>query len=217
MNAKALISALDHRSKTVCSKLTESLDSDKYMSLYDDLKARISELESATGTDGERLTTSKQVEVQATLRVARGWQVKLLERVNFFVRSRQVTPAVKKCSVKLPEIKLITFKGEFDEWNTFWSSFRNNVYSRDDLEQSAKLSYLLQRVDGERKEMIKGLPNTDNNYAVAGKLLTDRYGNETKQTHVLLQKFHILPSPKDNAKDLRSFLTEYRTVREQMW
>ena len=64
--------------------------------------------------------------------------------------------------------------------------------------------------------MIKGLPNTDHNYAVAVKLLTDRYGDETKQTHVLPQKFHNLPSPKHNAKDLRSFLTEYRKVREQM-
>ena len=64
--------------------------------------------------------------------------------------------------------------------------------------------------------MIKGLPNTNQNYAVAVNLLPERYGDEVKQTHVLLQKFHNLPSPKHNAKDLRSFLTVYRKVREQM-
>ena len=72
-------------------------------------------------------TTLESGEVQAALIVARDWQLKLLERINFIVLTRQVTSVVKKRSVKLPEIKLVTFKGEFDEWNTFWSSFRNNV------------------------------------------------------------------------------------------
>ena len=51
---------------------------------------------------------------------------------------------------------------------------------------------------------------------IAVNLLTDRYGDKIKQTDVLLQKFHNLPSSKHNAKDLHSFLTEYRKVREQM-
>ena len=74
----------------------------------------------------------------------------------------------------------------------------------------------MQNVDGEPREMIKGLPNTDANYDVAVTLLTDRYADPTKQTHDLLQKFYNLPSPKHNAKDLCSFLTEYQKVREQM-
>ena len=64
--------------------------------------------------------------------------------------------------------------------------------------------------------MIKGLPHTDSNYVIAVNLLTDRYEDKIKQTNVPLQKFHNLPSPKHYAKDLRSFLTEYRKVREQM-
>ena len=96
---------------------------------------------------------SEQGDVQASLNVAKGWQVKILERVNFVMSSRHVTPTVKKCSVKLPEVKLITFKGEFNEWNTFWSSFWNNVDTRDDLIQSAKLSYLLQSIEGKPNTM----------------------------------------------------------------
>ena len=107
-----------------------------------------------------------------------GCEVKLLERVNFIVSSRQSAPVIKKRSVKLLETKLITFKGDFDEWTTFWSSFRNNVDSRDDLEPSVKLSYLLQSVEGDPKEMVKGLPNTDFNYAVAVKLLTYKMIND---------------------------------------
>ena len=65
--------------------------------------------------------------------------------------------------------------------------------------------------------MIKGLPHTYSNYVITVNLLTDRYGDKIKQADLVLQKFHNLPSPKHNAKDLRSFLTEYRKVREQMW
>ena len=136
VNAKNLFSTLEHRSKLVCSKLTELLDCEN-IQVYDDLKKRISELESATGTGGEGLMSSEQGEVQAALNVAKEWQVKLLERVTFFMSSRQVTPTVKKHLAKLPGIKLMTFKGEFAKWNTFWSSFGNNVDSQDDLEQSA--------------------------------------------------------------------------------
>ena len=64
--------------------------------------------------------------------------------MHFTTLARQVTPVVKKRATKLPEIKLVTFKGEYDEWETFWSSFHNNVNFRDDLEPSAKLIYLLQ-------------------------------------------------------------------------
>ena len=44
--------------------------------------------------------------------------------------------------------------------------------------------------------MIKGLSNTNANYAIALKILTDRYADVTKQTYVLLHKFYNLPSPK---------------------
>ena len=62
---------------------------------------------------------------------------------------------------------LLTFSSNFDEWEAFWSSFYNNVDSRDDLEQPAKLTYLLQSLEGEPREMIKGLSHTDDNYLIA--------------------------------------------------
>ena len=156
---------------TVCNKLMESLDYDNYESLLNNLKVRITELEAAAKAKEGNLPMSESGKVQAALIVARGWHVKLLERINFIMSARQVTPVVKKRLVKLLEIKLVTFKGEFDEWNTFWSSFCNNVDSREDLEPSSKLSYLLQCEEGEPKEMIEGLPNTGHNYVMAVKLL----------------------------------------------
>ena len=34
------------------------------------------------------------------------------------------------------------FKGNFEEWETFWSSFRTNVDVRDDLEENYQIHLL---------------------------------------------------------------------------
>ena len=108
------------------------------------------------------------------------------------------------------------FKGDFEEWENFWSSFRANVDARDDLEKTTKFIYLAQSLEGEPKEMISGLARTDDNYSVALYILKKRYANEPKQTNVLMQRFHAMSTPKHNSKDLRVFLTEYRKIKHQL-
>ena len=163
------------------------------------------------------MTQADQEEVLVNIDIARKWQMKLLERVISLTVNQQASATTpKKRHAKLPEIKLLTFSGNYDEWKTLWSSFYNDVDSRDDLEKSAKLTYLLQSLKGEPREMIKGLSHTDDNYIIAVTALQDWYADPVKQTEVLLQKFFNLPSPRHNAKELRSFLAECRKVREQM-
>ena len=54
------------------------------------------------------------------------------------------------------------------------------------------------------------------NYNVALYILRDHYENASKQTNVLMQKFHTMPTPKHNPKDLHVFLTEYRKIKHQL-
>ena len=89
--------------------------------------------------------------------VAQGRLLKLVERMHSLDIVTQNVP--KKCSIKLPELKLITFKGDLEEWPTFWSSFRNSVDIRDDLEDAAKLAYLIPSLADEPKEIVKALSN----------------------------------------------------------
>ena len=91
-----------------------------------------------------------------------------------------------------------------------------NVDVRDDLEKTTEFIYLVQSLKGEPKEMINGLAITDDNCPVALYILRDRYANESKQTNVLMQKFHTMSTPKHNPKDLRVFLTEYRKIKHQL-
>ena len=149
------------------------------------------------------MTQVEQGEVYASLSNARSWQVKLLERIKFIKSiTTNLSTVTKKKFGRLPEVKLATFKGNFDEWETFWSSFRTNVDVRDDLERSTNFIYLVQSLEGEPKEMISGLTITDDNYPIAVHILRNRYDDAYRQTHVLLQKFHTLPTPKHNPKDI---------------
>ena len=87
---------------------------------------------------------------------------------------------------------------------------------RDDLERSTKLIYLVQSLEGEPKEMVSGLAITDKSYPIVVRVHRDRYDDASRQTHILLQKFHTLPTPKHNPKDLQNFLTECHKVRTQL-
>ena len=82
--------------------------------------------------------------------------------------------------------------------------------------QPSSFTLLNLSLECEPKKMISGLAITDDNYSIAVHILKDHYDNATKQTNVLLQKFHSLPTSKHNPKDLRNFLTEYRKVKTQL-
>ena len=128
-------------------------------------KQSVNNVEEITAELAEELSQVDEGEVYASLSNARSWQVSLLERVNF-IRSfaTNVNVVTKTKPGRLPEVKLTVFKGNFEEWEAFWSSFRTNVDVRDDLEKTAKCIYLVQSLEGEPKEMINGLAITDDNY-----------------------------------------------------
>ena len=216
---KSLLVTLGTLAIKVRDQLAESYDQETYTNLLEEFKQSINTLEQSHAGLSEDLTQVEQGEVYASLSNARSWQVKLLERINFIksISTNLSRPTVtKKKFGRLPEVKLATFKGNFDEWETFWSSFRTNVDVRDDLERSTKFIYLVQSLEGEPKEMVSSLAITDDNYSIAIRILKDRYDDASRQTHVLLQKYHTLPTPKHNPKDLRNFLTEYRKVKTQL-
>ena len=214
---KAVIVSLDALMNKVRDQLAESYDQDTYTNLLDELKQTINVIEQASAELTDELTQVESGEIYASFSNAWSWQVKLLERVNFIKSfTTNSSPVTKKKYGRLPEVKLATFKGNFDEWETFWSSFRTNVDIRDDLKRSTKFIYLVQSLEGEPKEIISGLAITDDNYILAVHVLKDRYDNASRQTTILLQKFHTLPTPKHNPKDLRNFLTEYRKIKTQL-
>ena len=167
----------------VRDQLAESYDQDTYTNLLDELKQSMNNVEQIAAEFAE-MSQVDEGEVYASLSNARSWQVKLMERVNFiksFSTNVNVGLVCTKKPGRLPEVKLTVLKGNFGEWETFWSSFRMNVDVRDDIEKTTKFIYLVQSLEGEPKEMINGLAITDDNYNVAVHILRDRYENASKR------------------------------------
>ena len=220
---KSTLVSLGSLALKVRDRLSESHDQGTYANLLDEIKQSVNNVEEITAELAEEMSEVDEGEVYASLSNARSWQIKLMDRVNFIESfsananaNVNVDVVPKKKPGRLPEVKLTVFKGNFEEWETFWSSFRTNVDVRDDLEKTTKFIYLVQSLEGEPKGMISGLAITDDNYTVALYILRDRYANKSKQTNVLMQKFHAMSTPKHNRKDLRVFLTENRKIKHQL-
>ena len=213
---KSLLVSLGKLTLQIRDHLSESFDQDIYVNLLEEVKQSIGDIESLTATISKE-AEPVDGEVYIIVSDARSWQIKLINRINFLESLKlsansnvSSSNVIKMKPGRLPEVKLVIFKGDFEEWENFWSSFRANVDARDDLEKATKFIYLAQSLEGEPKEMISGLARTEENYVVALYILRKRYANESKQTNVLMQRFHAMSTPKHNSKDLRVFLTEYR-------
>ena len=125
---KSLLVTLGSLAIKVRDQLAESYDQETYTNLLVEFKQSINTLEQSHADLSEDLTQVEQGEVYASLSNARSWQVKLLERINFIKSiSTNLSTVTKKKFGRLPEVKLATFNGNFDEWETFWNSFRTNV------------------------------------------------------------------------------------------
>ena len=219
---KSMLVSLGKLTLRVRDHLSDSHDQVTYANLLEEVKQKVYDIEEMTATLSKE-TEVIDGEVYVSVSDARSWQIKLMSRIHFLESLRMsananvnVSNVPKMKPGRLPEVKLTVFKDDFEEWETFWSSFRANVDVRSDLEKTTKFIYLAQSLEGEPKEMISGLARSDDNYSVALYILKARYANESKQTNVLMQRFHAMSTPKHNSKDLRAFLTEYRKIKHQL-
>ena len=145
---KSLLVTLGALAIKAWDQLAESYDQDTYTNLLEELQQNINAIEQSHADLTEELTQVEQGEVYASLSNARSWQVKLLEHINFIKSfSTNSSTVTKKKYGRLPEVKLAIFKGNFDEWETFWSSLRTNVDVQDNLERSTKFIYLAQSLE----------------------------------------------------------------------
>ena len=137
----------------VKDRLSESHDRDRYTHLLKHVKQSVHNVEEVTAELAGEMQQLDGREVYASVSNARSWQIKVvIDRVNFIElftiananANANVNVTCKKKYGKLPEIKVTVFKGDFGEWETFWSSFPTNVDVRDFIERTTKYIYLVQ-------------------------------------------------------------------------
>ena len=199
---KSMLVSLGQLTLRVRDHLSDSYDQVTYANLLEELKQKVYDTGEMTATLSEEAEVIDG-EVYVNVSDARSWQIKLMSRIHFLeslrmsananVNVNNVSNASNVTKMKpgrLPEVKLTVFKGDFEEWETFWSSFRANVDVRSDLKKTTKFIYLAQSLEDEPKEMISGLVRAEDNYALALYILKACYANESNQTNILMQRFH---------------------------
>jgi len=116
------------------------------------------------------------------------------------------TPASNQY-IKLPVIELPTFSGDHCKWLHFRDTFQTLIVDNASLSNVQKLHYLVSSLKDEPKQLLVNLPITHDNFAVAWKLVTDRYNNIRliAMKHVS-QLFQIPQARRGDATSLRQLV-----------
>ncbi|XP_055543019.1 uncharacterized protein LOC129728597 [Wyeomyia smithii] len=80
--------------------------------------------------------------------------------------------------VRLPEINIPEFKGDFDEWMNFNDLFNTLIYSNTQLSPIQKSQYLKAVLKGDALRLVQSLAVSSANYMTAWDLLKKRFDNK---------------------------------------
>lgn len=92
------------------------------------------------------------------------------------------------CKVKLPQIQLPTFKGSYEEWQTFHDMFVSLIHSNTSLNPVQKLHYLKSCLSGDPERLLMNLATTESNYEEAWNQLTKRYNNKRYNVNEVMKR-----------------------------
>lgn len=80
--------------------------------------------------------------------------------------------------VKLPVINLPIFHGAYDEWVTFYDTFKSLIHDNVSLSGIQKFHYLRSTLRGDALQVISSLSTSEQNYDTAWRLLIQRFENK---------------------------------------
>lgn len=117
----------------------------------------------------------ERAEVERLYYKAKGMLLQLSENVSLpstcFADTNQIS------QVKLPDIKLPVFDGNFERWLNFHDLFVSLVHTSPNLSTIQKFYYLRSSLTGEALELIQTIPISNDQYPIAWNLLVGRYQN----------------------------------------
>ncbi|KAL0831492.1 hypothetical protein ABMA28_002289 [Loxostege sticticalis] len=111
--------------------------------------------------------------------------------------------------VKLPTIQLPKFSGSYDNWLEFHDTFTSLIHSNDEIDDINKFHYLRASLEGSAAVVIHSIAFSASNFAVAWKLLCERYDNKRLliQNHVSAL-FHLDAITKESSAVLKRFIDQ---------
>lgn len=110
------------------------------------------------------------------------------------VHSTIHSAVANKSKVKLPDIKLPTFSGEYSHWSEFKELFLAVVDKDQDLSDIQKFYYLKGCLADPVKKIISRFEVSAKNYSAAWNILNERYENKPLLIHNHIQAIFDIPA-----------------------
>ena len=141
---------------------------------------------------------------------------KLFPTVNPVISSSEANPSSKetpraRVKAKLPQLELKKFSGKVSEWQEFWDAFESAIDNDEDLAAGDKFKYLRSFLEEPARNVIAGIPLTENDYKTAVDILKSRF---TKPS--VIQRAHINEMINLPAVFNEKNVTRLRTLQDQI-
>lgn len=78
-------------------------------------------------------------------------------------------------AIKLPDLRLPTFDGSLEKWNTFYDTFSSTIDKNPNLTDVQKFQYLQSALQGEAADCLNALPLSNVNYSQAIAVLKETF------------------------------------------
>ena len=95
--------------------------------------------------------------------------------------------------VKLPNLNLPTFSGQYSQWRQFFDTFNTLIESDASLTNIQKFYYLKSCLKNEAASVVDSLEVTDANYPIAWQLLQERFENKKIITNNHIKAIFDIP------------------------
>ncbi|XP_024873244.1 uncharacterized protein LOC112455514 [Temnothorax curvispinosus] len=137
-----------------------------------------------------------------------GWYEKFVGADHASTSNPQA-PA-RASSIKLPKIPLPQFAGDLALWPSFIALFNASIHESQDLSSMKKYQYLVASLKGEALNVVKNLPLSADNYAIAYDALVSRYQNKRDLTDYHVDSMlNAKPLKSESAAPLRTLLDTF--------
>src|SRR6476659_5800681 len=118
-----------------------------------------------------------------------------------------IQTAVELPDIRLPQLYIPKFNGDFKEWKSFQDLFKSAVNSNKNISGARKLQFLKSVLGSETLRHIQYLSISDENFEKAWSILESRYDNkrELMNSHYRIL-FNQASMEKENPYELRKLL-----------
>ncbi|VDO47860.1 unnamed protein product, partial [Haemonchus placei] len=104
--------------------------------------------------------------------------------------------------VRRPLLEVLTFPGDYREFNT-WSAFEFLIHNETDLREE-KFLFLKQALNGKAAASISSIPVVDDKYNVALNILKKQYDKSSGIADILINVIEHLPKAQENSRSCRT-------------